>query len=180
MKSLFKTSDYTRISLMAALISVSGYIIIPLPFSPVPITAQSLAVMVTGSLLSPVHSMAALSLYVLLGLIGLPVFAGGASGVGVLLGPTGGYLVGFVLGAVVISVLKGRKPFLYRYAFANLTGGVVVVYALGVLRLAQVTGMTLGSAFMVGAMPFLVGDVVKVFVASVIAWKTAPHIQQKG
>ena len=179
MKSSFSISDITRISLLATLICVSGYLIIPLPFSPVPATVQSLAVMLTGSLLSPLHAFVTLLLFILLGTIGLPVFAGGSSGIGVLFGPTGGYLAGFVLGAVVISIVKGRKPDLLRYGLANLLGGLLVVYALGILWLSQMTGMTLNNAFMVGAVPFLAGDVIKVFLAATIAWKTVPHLQRK-
>lgn len=179
MKSTFSTKDITRISLLAALICVSGYLIIPLPFSPVPVTAQSLSIMLTGSLLSPLHAFVTVLLFLLLGIIGLPVFAGGSSGLGILLGPTGGYLAGFVLGAVVISIVKGRKPALLRYGLANFLGGLVVVYVLGVLRLSQVTGMTLNNAFLVGAVPFLAGDMIKVFLAAVIAWKTIPHLQRK-
>ncbi len=179
MKLHLTTSDTTRISLLAALICISGYLIIPLPFSPVPATAQSLAVMLTGSLLSPLHTFVTLLLFILLGTIGLPVFAGGASGVGVLMGPTGGYLAGFLLGAVTISLLKGRKPALLRYGIANIVGGIVVVYWLGILRLSQMTGMTLNNAFVVGAVPFLAGDVIKVFLASTIAWKTVPHLIRK-
>ena len=180
MKSHFTTRDTTRISLLAALICVSGYLIIPLPFSPVPATAQSLAIMLTGSLLSPLHAFAALTLFVFLGTIGLPVFAGGASGIGILFGPTGGYLAGFLFGAVTISLLKGKKPELLRLGFANAVGGILVVYLMGLFRLSQLTGMTLGNAFMVGAAPFLVGDVIKVFLAAGIAWKITPHLRRKN
>lgn len=179
MKSRLTTQDTARISLLAALICVSGYLIIPLPFSPVPATAQSLAIMLTGSLLSPFHALAALTLFIFLGIIGLPVFAGGASGFGVVLGPTGGYLAGFLCGAVTISLLKGKKPNLPRIIFANAVGGILVVYLMGLLRLSQLTGMTLGNAFMVGAAPFLVGDVIKVFLAAGIAWKIAPHLRRQ-
>jgi biotin transport system substrate-specific component len=177
LKSLFCTADYTRMSLLAALICVSSYIIVPLPFSPVPVTAQSLAVMLTGSLLSPLQAFVTVLMFIFLGTIGLPVFAGGASGPGVLLGPTGGYLVGFLVGAVIISLLKSNTPGILRYGIANLVGGLIVVYAIGVPWLSQVTGMTLDKAFMVGVFPFLPGDLVKIFLAASMAWKLAPHFK---
>jgi biotin transport system substrate-specific component len=177
LKSLFHTVDYTRMSLLAALICVSSYIIVPLPFSPVPLTAQSLAVMLAGSLLSPLQTFVTVMLFILLGTIGLPVFAGGASGPGVLLGPTGGYLVGFLVGAVIISLLKSNTPGILRYWIANLIGGLIVVYAIGVPWLSRVTGMTLDKAFMVGALPFLPGDLIKVFLAASLAWKLAPQFK---
>ncbi|MDW7672054.1 MAG: biotin transporter BioY [Bacillota bacterium] len=164
-------------SLLAALICVSSYIIVPLPFSPVPLTAQSLAVMLAGSLLSPLQTFVTVMLFILLGTIGLPVFAGGASGPGVLLGPTGGYLVGFLVGAVIISLLKSNTPGILRYWIANLVGGLIVVYAIGVPWLSRVTGMTLDKAFMVGAFPFLPGDLLKVFLAASLACKLAPQFK---
>ena len=179
MKSRLTTQDTARISLLAALICVSGYLIIPLPFSPVPATAQSLAIMLTGSLLSPFHTFATLTLFIFLGIIGLPVFAGGASGFGVLLGPTGGYLAGFLVGAVTISFLKGKRTNLLRFVFANTVGGILVVYLMGLLRLSQLTGMTLGNAFMVGAAPFLAGDVIKVLLAAVMTWRITPHLRRQ-
>lgn len=179
MKSRLTTQDTARISLLAALVCVSGYLIIPLPFSPVPATAQSLAIMLTGSLLSPFHAFVALTLFIFLGIIGLPVFAGGASGIGVLFGPTGGYLAGFLIGAVTISLLKGKKPNLFRFVIANAAGGILVVYLMGLFRLSQLTGMTLGNAFVVGAAPFLMGDVIKVLLAAVITWKITPHLRRQ-
>lgn len=180
MKSTFHTIDYTRMSLLAALICVSSYIVVPLPFSPVPLTAQSLAVMLAGSLLSPLQTFFTLILFIILGAIGLPVFAGGASGPGYLLGPTGGYLAGFLVGAVVISLMKGNVPGILRFGLANFVGGLVVVYLIGVPRLAYVTGMSLHQAFLVGGLPFLMGDMIKVFLAAILAWRLAPHLRLQG
>ncbi len=178
MKSTFSTPDYTRMALFAALICASSYIVVPLPFSPVPVTAQSLAVMLAGSLLSPLQACVTLLLFILLGSIGLPVFAGGASGPGVLMGPTGGYLIGFLAGAVVISILRGNSPGMIRFAVAQFIGGLVVVYLLGISRLAHVTGMPMAQAFMVGGLPFLPGDVMKVFLAALLAWKLSFHLKR--
>jgi biotin transport system substrate-specific component len=179
MKSSIHTIDYTRMALFASLLCVSSYIIIPLPFSPVPVTAQSLAVMLAGSLLSPFHAFLTVLLFIFLGMIGLPVFAGGASGPGVLIGPTGGYLFGFLIGVVVISLIKGKKPGIIRYGIANLTGGVLTVYALGIPYLSQTTGMAIQQAFMVGGLPFLMGDLFKVMIAAGLAWRLVPHLRSQ-
>ena len=178
MKKRLHTSDYTRMALMAALISVSGYLILPLPFSPVPVTAQSLAIMLAGSLLAPYQAFISVGLFILLGTIGLPVFAGGASGPGVMVGPTGGYLFGFLLGAIIISHLRGSHPGFFRFALANLAGGVIAVYLIGVPWLSQITNLSLQQAFMVGGLPFLAGDLTKVAIAAGLAWKLEPQLKR--
>lgn len=168
-----KTRDLIRIALFAALIAVSSYIIIPLPFSPVPVTAQAMFIMLAGSLLSVRHAAASLGVYLLLGIVGMPVFSGGRAGLGVLAGPTGGYLIGFFMGAVFIAwFVRGRKSFTY-FLIANSLGGIVIVYLLGVSWLNFSTGMGYYAAFLNGALPFIIGDVFKVFAASVIAVRLA-------
>lgn len=160
------TKRLTVIALFAAIISVSSYLSIPLPFSPVPLTLQTFAIMLAGLILAPVEAGASLGVFLLLGAVGMPVFSGGTSGFGVLFGATGGYLFGFLAGAVVISLLKGKEVSFVRMIIAAAVGGVVVVYAIGVPWLAVYTGMDLSKAFTVGALPFLIGDGIKVFVAA--------------
>lgn len=169
--------DYTRIALMATLISVSSYIAVPLPFSPVPVTAQTLAIMLCGMLFTVQQSFVTLSVYLLLGAIGLPVFAGGNAGLGVLFGPTGGFLIGFLLAAVFISSTKGDRPSLWRYGLVNAVGSLVVVNLTGVPWLAFSTGMNLSQAFAVGFMPFLPGALVKLVMATLLAWKLVPQLR---
>ena len=160
-----KTKKLVMVALFAAIICVSSYISIPLPFSPVPLTLQTFAIMLAGLILLPMEAAASVGVFLLIGIIGVPVFSGGSAGIGVLLGPTGGYLVGFLVGAIVISLLKGDEISFVRMLMATALGGVVVVYAIGVPWLANATGMGLSKAFTVGAVPFLIGDVIKVFVA---------------
>ena len=95
--------DCTRIALLTALIAVSSYIVIPLPFSPVPVTGQTLAIMLCALLLTPKQATFTLITYSFIGLSGVPVFAGGAAGPGVILGPTGGFIIGFIPMAFFIS-----------------------------------------------------------------------------
>jgi len=159
----------TIIALFAALISVSSYLSIPLPFSPVPLTLQTFVIMLTGLILLPMDAAASVGVFLLLGAVGLPVFSNGTSGIGVLFGATGGYLFGFLAGAVVISLLKGKEISLVRMIAATTVGGVIVVYLIGVPWLANFTGMDLKTAFTVGALPFLIGDAIKVSVAATAA-----------
>lgn len=93
---------------MASIIAVLSFISIPLPFSPVPITLQTLGVMLSGLLLGPQLGSISVGLYLIAGTLGLPIFAGGAAGIGVLMGPSGGYLLGFLPGAWMIGTLSHK------------------------------------------------------------------------
>ena len=163
--------------LMAALTAVLAYVHVPVPFSPVPVSGQTLGVMLAGSLLGRRLGALSMGAYVLLGALGLPVYAGGAAGLGVLLGPTGGYLIGFVLGAWTVGWLTERHsggergdagPGPGRLLVAYALGGMLVIYALGTLQLALVTGMGVREALAVGVVPFLAGDLAKVGLATIL------------
>ncbi len=155
-------------ALFAALISVMGLLSIPLPISPVPITGQSLAIMLAGSILTVRQAAFSVLTFLLIGAVGVPVFAGLTGGIGIIVGPRGGYLIGFLLGAMIIALLKGKNNNIWRLALANIVGGIIVVYTLGVLWLSSITGMGLEKAIMVGLLPYIPGDLFKVFVATVI------------
>lgn len=168
MSSRDKLQDITYAGLFAALTAVLGLISVPLPFSPVPISGQSLAIMLAGSILTVRQAAFSMLTFILVGAVGLPIFAGGTGGVGVIVGPRGGYLIGFLAGAIVISILKGSSKNIWRLAVANIVGGIVVVYVIGVLWLSFVTGMDLQKAIVAGALPFIPGDLFKAFIASVL------------
>lgn len=152
----------------AALTAVMSFISIPMPFSLVPITGQTLAVMLTGSILSVRQAYWSMMTYLLIGAVGVPVFAGFTGGIGVILGPTGGYLVGYLPGVMLIAFLKGQNNQLWSLALANIIGGIGVVYLLGIAWLSLVTGIGLQKAVMVGALPFIPADVIKVIMATII------------
>ena len=130
-------------ALFAALTAAVAPFKIPLPFTPVPITLQTLAVLLSGAMLGPLYGTISMALYLIVGALGLPVFAGGASGIGSLLGPSGGYLLSYPLAAFVIGMLmKGKKATkaLAYGSFALVVGMVLLVFfdsvlGLGVLRL---------------------------------------------
>lgn len=177
MKKKFSVRDLSYISLFATLIAVSGYINIPLPLSTVPVTAQTLAVMLAGGLLPPAHAAAAVLVFLMMGAVGIPVFAGGTAGLGIILGKTGGYLVGFLAGAVLISLIKGRRPGFMRLLAVYTAGGLFLVYIFGVLWLAQVTGMDIGKAVVFGAIPFIPGDILKIIIAALLTLKLQSHVR---
>jgi biotin transport system substrate-specific component len=163
------------IALLASAISALAFVHFPLPFSPVPLSGQSFGVMLAGALLGPRRGPLAVLAYLLLGLMGLPVFAGGQAGPGVLVGPTGGYLWGFVAGAWVVGHLADAQA--ERAAWRTLAGlvlgGIVVVYALGVAQLSFIAGLSLTKALAVGVLPFLPGDLVKAAAAAALVRRPA-------
>ncbi len=140
---------------------------IEIPLHPVPITGQTFGVLFIGGALGMMRGTAATALFVMLGLSGLPVFSGGAFGTGHLFGPTGGYLAGFVAAAALVSALFRRG---YGRTFSGklavLAGGNLAIYLFGVAHLATFVGPE--RAFTCGVLPFLAGDLFKVFFAAAL------------
>ena len=159
-------NDLMYAGLFAALTAILGLISIPLPFSPVPITGQSLAVMLAGCILTMRQAGFALLTFLLVGAVGVPVFAGGAGGFGIIAGPRGGYLIGYMLGAIMISYLRGEGNNIWRLAMANIIGGMVLVYLVGAVWLAVAMGIDMQKAVAIGVLPFIPGDSIKMVIAS--------------
>ncbi|MFZ7110399.1 MAG: biotin transporter BioY [Desulfatiglandales bacterium] len=162
-------------AMFGAVTAVGAFIIIPLP--PVPITLQTLFTALSGALLGGALGALSQVIYVLLGLIGLPVFAGGKAGLGVLFGPTGGYLIGFIAGSFVTGKLieLRKRPGLVWIAI-SIAVGFLVLYTLGVLQLSLVAKFGWGKAVSVGVMPFLIGDVLKIAVATFVTMRLRDRI----
>lgn len=168
----------TLISLFAALTVVGAFISIPL--YPVPLTLQTLFTLSAAMTLGSAMGMLSQIIYVMLGVIGLPVFAGFKTGIGILFGPTGGFLFGFIISAYIIGKiieLKKEKNFFY-YFLAGVIG-TIILYIIGITQLSLVTDMGIKKALMVGMLPFLPGDILKIIAASFIASKLRPIIELK-
>ncbi len=162
-----KHKDLIHSSLFAALTIALGFISVPVPISPVPISGISLGVMLAGSILSPRQAAYSVLVIILLAAAGLPVLSGFTGGLGVLLGPRGGYYVGFMVGAAVIAFLRGNNGSMLRLFLANITGGIIIAYLFAVPWLSLVTGMPLLPSIMAGAAPFIIGDLLKAAIATV-------------
>ncbi len=168
------TRDLVLIALFTAIMIVLGLLPpVTLGFIPVPITAQSLGVMLAGCILGSKRGAASIALLLLLVAIGLPVLSGGRGGLGVFAGPTAGYLIGWMAGAYVTGLIaerlvrEGQNEIAQFAAFvaASLVGGVVVVYLFGLAWLSYVSG----TAFLPGIVAsaaFLPGDLIKVGIAA--------------
>ena len=159
-------NSLTYSALFTALISVLSYITIPLPFSPVPITAQSLAVMTAAVILSTQETVLAIGTFLFLGIVGVPVFSGGRAGLGVIFGPSGGYLIGFLIGGVIINLLIKKRDKFWQVLAAVIIGGIIVIHFMGFIWLSYATGMGLKEALLSGSLPFIPGDLFKAVLAS--------------
>lgn len=159
-------------AVIAALMAAFSYVVVPYPLSPTDITLQTVGVAMAGLALGPIWGGFSMTLYVTAGALGAPVFKGGAAGLGQLLGPTGGYILGFVLAAVVTGALAHRSARArpldtadIPWHVAGLLAGMLTVYLVGVPWLAQVAGLPLQRAAVVGGVVFLPGDIAKLVVA---------------
>ena len=157
--------------------AVAAQVRFSLPWTPVPITGQTLAVMLAGASLGWRDGACSQLLYILLGLIGLPFFQNGTSGWSVVSGATGGYLVGFVVAAAIVGALaeRGQDRRILTSIPAMLAGSAVI-YLFGVPWLAHVVGVNATRAIELGMAPFVVGDLFKLLLAGALlpaAWKLA-------
>ncbi len=113
-----------------------------------------------------------------MGVIGIPVFSGGRAGIGIIVGKTGGYLIGFLIGAIIISILVRKNKSLFNMLIACFVGGIVVVHILGSAWLGQVTSIGIKKAFLLGSAPFIPGDLIKAVVAVLIGRKLSKQIKK--
>lgn len=163
------------VSGLVGLTAVSAQIAVPLPFTPVPLTLQTFAVLVGAAALGAQRAVIAQVSYLLLAIAGAPILAGGAGGAEKVIGATGGYLVGFVAASYLVGRIaeRGATEKIKSTVVAYVVGSLVI-YTLGVLWLAQFTGLGLGWAIMNGVVPFLVGDLIKAMAAGAVlpaVWK---------
>jgi biotin transport system substrate-specific component len=167
-KKKMNTIEITIIGLMAAITCILGPLSIPIPFSVVPISFTNLAIYFSVFILGWKKGTISYLIYLLMGLVGVPVFSGFSAGPAKLVGPTGGYLIGFIFLAVIsglfIEKFLGK---LYMYALGMVIG-LAVTYALGTAWLAFQVGVTFKEALFMGVIPFLPGDAIKIVVAVLV------------
>ncbi|MCC6338631.1 MAG: biotin transporter BioY [Acidimicrobiia bacterium] len=159
----------------ALLTAVAAQIRFHLPFTPVPVTGQTFAVLLTGAALGMRAGAASQALYLALGLIGLPVYTDFEGGWHAATGSTGGYLVGFVVAAAVVGALaERRQDRSFLTSVPAMLTGTAIIYTLGALWLAHHLDVSLSKAVELGVSPFLIGDAVKLVAAGLllpVAWR---------
>ena len=161
-------------ALFAALTAVGAYM--ALPIGPVPVVMQNLFVFLAGLILGGRWGMASVGIYLLAGAIGMPVFAGGTGGIGRFLGPTGGYLIGYMPAVFIIGWVAGKTGQRPLGDILAMVCGTIVLYFCGLVWLKVLTGLAWPKAIAVGMLPFLLGDALKIAVAVPIARVLRPII----
>lgn len=159
------------VSTLIMLTAFGAFVRIPLPFTPVPITLQTIFVLLSGALLGSNLGLFTQLSYITLGVAGMSIFTGAGSGLAYLLGPTGGYLFGFLAAALWLGkFIKYSKDNLFL-AFIILCAGDLILLSCGVLWLKIIFGYSFTKLLFIGIMPFIPGDLIKAFIAAVIYLK---------
>lgn len=162
-----------------AFITVAAYIVIPLPFTPVPISLATFAVLLTGAALGPLRGGASAGLYLALGVVGVPLFANGQFGWAF---SSFGYILGYVVAALLVGILARRRSDRNVWSTLGLaTLGSLAIYACGVPWLAAFLGVDLITALTLGVVPFLIGDAIKIVAMAALlpaTWRVVDRTQR--
>ena len=154
--------------------SFASHVAVPLPWTPVPMTLQPLFVILAGAVLGPRLGAAAMATYLAVGMGGAPVFAQGHAGIGVRLGPTGGYLISYPAAAYVSGLLAGKASSSALRLFGALSAGMLIIYVGGTAQLALLTQLDLRAVMDLSVLPFLGGDLTKVLMGVLVAKRLRP------
>lgn len=172
------TQRLTLSALLCALCAVLSQIQIPLP--PVPLSLSLLGVHLCGALLGRRWAAAAIGCYVLLGAVGVPVYAGFAGGVSVLFGPTGGFLLGYILCAWTVGLLTRRFGFSGKSLMLAMTAGTLVCYVMGTVWFSFVSGASLAGSLSACVLPFIPGDALKILLAASLCRRMQKPLRVMG
>ncbi len=157
----FSPRSITKIALCVALFCVTAYLSFPLPFTLSMVSALTLSMGLAAFVLTPKETFVAIGVYILIGLAGVPVFTGGTAGPGKLFGPTGGFILIWLLTYPLVSALKGAEPSFRRYAAVDIVVGMPLTYVGGLASLMFWMDVTIWQAVMMAVVPFIPGDILK-------------------
>lgn len=160
--------DLSKVAICTALLCVSSFLAFPLPFTPALVTALTIVINICALVLPPKQAFASLGIYLLLGILGLPVFAGTA-GIGKILGPTGGYYIGFFLAAGIMSLVKGNVKSIKRYLIITIGVGMPIIYIFGAIFMSIYNQISLLEVIVTAILPFVIGDIIKCIASSYVA-----------
>lgn len=164
-----KTKELTNIAVCIALLCVSAYLSFPLPFTPAMVTAQTIIINVIALLLTPKQALMTVWLYIIMGVLGFPIFSGGASGLAKILSPSGGFLLAFLVATPLMSLIKLKIGSSFKnYFLVTTLVGMPIIYLIGALWMGQIGQMGLMAALNAAVLPFVIGDTLKCVIASVL------------
>ncbi|HWQ77584.1 MAG TPA: biotin transporter BioY [Anaerovoracaceae bacterium] len=166
-----KTKKMILCALFAALTAVCSMISIPLPFTPVPVNLATLSVFLAGGLLGSRDGAVSQGIYVILGAVGVPVFHSFTGGLGILTGPTGGYIIGYIAAAWLTGFMIEKLGQSFMKNILSMIAGLAACYALGTLWFMYIMSTELAAALMMCVVPFLAGDALKILAGSILVKK---------
>ncbi|MDL2302158.1 biotin transporter BioY [Lachnospiraceae bacterium OttesenSCG-928-D06] len=172
------TRQMALIGLFSAIICIFGPLSFPLPISPVPITLGTFAIYFTIYVLGQKQSTISVLIYLLIGLVGLPVFSSFGSGPAKLLGPTGGYLIGYLFMTVISGMIIDKWGQNVAISFLGLLLGTIVLYLFGTIWLSFQSGLSFTAALAAGVIPYIPGDLVKIFLALFSGYKIRKRLEK--
>lgn len=169
-----KAYPIVLVGVFVAIISICAWISIPMV--PIPITLQILGVFITASILGAKLGTVSIIIYILLGAVGLPVFSNFTGGFGILLSPTGGFIIGFIFTALTIGIITSFKNSILTNTLAMLLG-LLLCYTFGTVWYCIYANVDFITAVLICVVPFLIGDAVKIATASILVTKLKKHIK---
>jgi len=175
-----KTANMTVIGLMTAVLCILGPMALAIPISPVPISLTTFAIFLTVILLGMKRGTLVYLVYLFIGFIGVPVFSGFTGGPAKLLGPTGGYLIGFVFMAFIAGLFIDRFPGKIGWAVLGMVIGSAVTYTMGTMWLSYTAGLSFGEALFAGVVPFIPGDSIKIVLACLVGFPIKKRLRTTG
>ncbi len=175
-----KSKELALIGLMTSLLCTLGPLSVPIPFSPVPISLTNLGIYFALYALGMKRGCISYLIYLLMGFIGVPVFSAFTGGPARLLGPTGGYLIGFILMALLSGFCIDKRPSHPLTCFLGMAAGTLVCYLFGTVWLAEQAQLSFSGALAAGVIPFLPGDLVKILIAMAAGPVIRRRLQSAG
>ncbi len=172
------TKHLALIGVMAAVLCILGPL--ALPVGPVPISIGSFAVYLTVYILGMKKGTISVCIYILLGLVGIPVFSSFSGGVGKVMGPTGGYIVGYILLALIFGFFIDKWKTNYGFILLGMVLGTIALYLSGTAWLAYQAKMSFSAALAAGVLPFVAGDIVKMIVAMLVGQQVRKRLWSAG
>ncbi len=176
-----KIKKIVLVGMFSGLLAIISPLQIIIPFSPVPITLQVVGMVLAGGILGSRLGFLSVLIYTILGLVGLPIFAGFKSGLPALIGPTGGYIIGFIAAAYIIGKLVEVKaePGLAYIIFANMIG-LIVLYTIGTLQLSFIYTHSIYKALLAGVLPYIIPDLIKILFSSILTIQVRKVLIKSG
>lgn len=172
------TKSMLLCALFAAMTAILSQLALPLPFTPVPVNLATLSVLLCGAVLGAKRGLVSQTVYVLLGAIGLPVFSKMTGGLSVLAGPTGGYLIGYILAAGLTGLMVDKCPQKLYIPPISMVCGLAICYAFGTAWYVILTKSAIPQALLMCVVPFLPGDALKIIAASFLTPKLRQYAQK--